>query len=397
MKKSKQEKFTSIRYLNKLILFLTLFFCVVGALLILDASSISSVLVYGFDTPYYYFGRQILFICIGFILSGFIINIDTRFYKALSFLGTVGLLAMLLVAFIKYSLFSSSVNEVTLSLFGGRFQPAEFLKVILLMYMGAFYGQWANRQHKHKWSFLIPLVPCGIALILIALGGDLGSAAIMLALYALVFVIVPTKDIMFRRFKALAVIGLFFSVFALKFAYLVIPQSVLESSYRLNRFIYTNPCDRYEENSGYQVCNGYIAIDNGGLFGVGPGKSVQKYMYLPASHTDFIFPIVVEELGAIVGVVFILLYMFLIGLIFKVALSTRNLQNSIICYGIAIYFMLHIFINLGGVLGIIPLTGVPLPFLSYGGSFCITLICSFAIVQRINIENNIEKRNNALE
>ena len=68
---------------------------------------------------------------------------------------------------------------------------------------------------------------------------------------------------------------------------------------------------------------------------------------------------------------------------------------SIICYGIAIYFMLHIFVNLGGVLGIIPLTGVPLPFLSYGGSFCITVICSFAIVQRINIENEIERRKNA--
>ena len=87
--------------------------------------------------------------------------------------------------------------------------------------------------------------------------------------------------------------------------------------------------------------------------------------------------------------------MLLIGLIFRVALRTRNLQNSLICYGIAIYFMLHIFVNLGGVLGIIPLTGVPLPFLSYGGSFCITIICSFAIVQRINIENEIERHKNA--
>ena len=74
--------------------------------------------------------------------------------------------------------------------------------------------------------------------------------------------------------------------------------------------------------------------------------------------------------------------------------STSN-KGALICYGIAIYFMLHIFVNLGGVLGIIPLTGVPLPFLSYGGSFCITIICSFAIVQRINIENEIERHKNA--
>ena len=395
MKKNNHEKFVSIKYLNKLILFLTLFFCVAGALLILDASSISSVLTYGFDTPYYYFIRQIIFIVLGFVLSLIIINYNTKLYMITSLFLSGFFIIMLIIAFVKSSLFSSEVNEVTLSMFGGRFQPAEFLKVLLIMYMGSFYGSWVNRTKKNKYSFLIPLIPCGIALILIALGGDLGSAAIMLALYALVFMAVPTKEKLFRIFKLIAACGLIFSVLVLKFAYVFIPESVLESSYRLNRFIYKNPCDRYEENSGYQVCNGYIAIDNGGLFGVGPGKSVQKYMYLPASHTDFIFPIVVEELGTIVGVVIILAYMFLIGLVFKVALNTKNLQNSIICYGIGIYFMLHIFVNLGGVLGIIPLTGVPLPFLSYGGSFCITIICSFAIVQRIHIENEIERHKNA--
>ncbi len=395
MKKNEPGKLASLKYMNKLILFLTLFFCVAGALLILDASSISSVLVYGFDTPYYYFGKQMLFIGIGLVMSFFVLLVDTKWYKLFGFLLSVVSIALLGITFIKEKIFTSGVSEVTLSLFGGRFQPGEFLKVFLIMYMGAFYGIWANKQKKNQWSFLIPLIPCAFSFLLIALGGDLGSAAIMLALYALVFVCVPTKEKWFRRFKRIAIGGLILSVFALKFAYKIIPESTLESSYRLNRFIYTNPCDRYEENSGYQVCNGYIAIDNGGLFGVGPGKSVQKYMYLPASHTDFIFPIVVEELGAIVGVVIILAYMWLIALIFKVALKTKNLQNSIICYGIAIYFMLHIFINLGGVLGIIPLTGVPLPFLSYGGSFCITVLCSFAIVQRIHIENEIERHKNA--
>ena len=181
-------------------------------------------------------------------------------------------------------------------------------------------------------------------------------------------------------------------VLLLKFLYVVVPDRILESNYRLNRFIYTNPCDRYEENSGYQVCNGYIAIDNGGLFGVGIGNSVQKYLYLPASHTVFIFPIVVEELGLIVGVLIIIGYMALIYCIFWVAASSKKLQNSMIAYGIGAYIMLHIFVNLGGVLGIIPLTGVPLPFVSYGGSFCIAVICSLAVVQRINIENKISSQ-----
>ena len=225
-------------------------------------------------------------------------------------------------------------------------------------------------------------------------GGDFGTAAIIAALTALIFIAVPsTKDEkVINALKITAIVFFAIAILVLKFGYLVIPEEKLKSNYRLNRLIYKNPCDRYEENSGYQVCNGFIAIDNGGLKGVGIGASVQKYLYLPASHTDFIFPIVVEELGALVGVAIIIGYMYIIFLIFRVASSSYNLQNSIICYGIGINIMLHIFVNLGGVLGIIPLTGVPLPFLSYGGSFCLTTICSLAVVQRIHIENREEKK-----
>ena len=391
MSRKSKKKSGVLKYLNKPILILTLLFAVLGVLLILDASSISSVLTYGNDTPYYYFIRQIIFVVFAFISSFFIIRFPTKFYKGVSLVLSIIFIGALLIVYVKNSLFSSDVNVVTLSLFGGVFQPAEFLKVFLIMYMGAFYGSWANRKHKSKFSFVVPLILCAISAGLILLGGDFGSAAIMVALYALVFICVPSKDKIVRGVKLLAIVGLIASVLILKFSYVIIPDHVLESDYRLGRLIYKNPCDRYEDDSGYQVCNGYIAIDNGGLVGTGIGESVQKYLYLPASHTDFIFPIVVEELGVIVGVIIIIGYMALIYFTFSVAVSCSNLRNSIICYGIAIYFMLHIFVNLGGVLGIIPLTGVPLPFLSYGGSFCITVICSFAIVQRIHIENQLDK------
>jgi cell division protein FtsW len=260
--------------------------------------------------------------------------------------------------------------------------------------MGSFYGSWVNNKKRTKYGYIIPLILCVISAVLILMGGDFGSAAIMCALYALVFMSIPVKEKTMSILKVVACVCLVGAIGILKFSYLIVPQDVLESNYRLNRFIYKNPCDRYEEDSGYQVCNGFIAIDNGGLSGTGIGKSVQKYLYLPASHTDFIFPIVVEEMGVITGCAIIIGYMVLIFFVFKVATRCTKLQNSIICYGIAIYFMLHIFVNLGGVLGVIPLTGVPLPFLSYGGSFCITILCSFAVIQRINIENEIERSNN---
>ena len=391
MNSESKKKNRVFKYLNKPILILTLLFAALGAFLILDASSISSVLTYGNDTPYYYFVRQMIFIVFALVASLFVIRYPTKLYKGTGLILSLIFMGALFVVYVKNSLFSSDVNVVTLSLFGGVFQPAEFLKVFLIMYMGAYYGSWANKKHKSKISFIVPLILCAISASLITLGGDYGSAAIMVALYALVFVSVPSKDKIVKYVKLLAVVGLIGAVLVLKFSYLIIPQHVLESDYRLGRLIYTNPCDRYEEDSGYQVCNGYIAIDNGGLTGSGIGESVQKYLYLPASHTDFIFPIVVEELGVVTGVLIIIGYMAIIYFTFSVAVSCSNLRNSIICYGIAIYFMLHIFVNLGGVLGIIPLTGVPLPFLSYGGSFCITVICSFAIVQRIHIENQLDK------
>lgn len=394
MKKRKNKKTRIFRNIHKPLLILMLIYAIGGAFLILNASSISSILRYGQETPYYFFERQLFFIGFSLVASFILIRfIPSSWYKGLSLLASSTFLLLLFGVFMKNQLFSSGVNEVTLSLLGGSLQPTEFLKVFLLIYMSCFYGSWANKEH-NKWSFIIPLILCVAAAGLIFLGGDFGSACIMVALFGLIFIAVPIteNDKLVKGIKVAGVCGLTFAVLFLKFGYIILPDKVLESSYRFNRFVYTDPCSRYEENSGYQVCNGYIAIDNGGLFGGGIGSSIQKYLYLPESHTDFIFPIIVEEFGVVSGILILFGYMLITYFIFKVATNTYKLQNSLICYGIGIYFILHIFVNLGGVLGVIPLTGVPLPFLSYGGSFCISMICAFAVVQRIHVENQITKK-----
>ena len=148
------------------------------------------------------------------------------------------------------------------------------------------------------------------------------------------------------------------------------------------------------DDTGYQVCNGLIAYHNGGLFGVGLGNSSQKYLYLPEAHTDFIFPILVEELGLLVGIFVLIGYILILYRILKIAKSCDNIRNFIICYGTFIYILLHLIINLAGSLALIPLTGVPLPFLSYGGSYNMNIILMCFVLQRIAIENKIneEKR-----
>ena len=149
---------------------------------------------------------------------------------------------------------------------------------------------------------------------------------------------------------------------------------------------FSNPCSKLL-TTGNQVCNGYIAINNGGLTGVGIGKSTQKYLYLPEPYTDFIFDIIIEELGVLVGIVILLLYMLVLYRILAIGRQSSSNTGAIICYGVAIYIFLHIAVNLTGILGLVPLTGVPLPFMSYGGSFTICLIIALAAVQKVAIEN----------
>ena len=158
------------------------------------------------------------------------------------------------------------------------------------------------------------------------------------------------------------------------------------SSNELERFNYHDPCSRYI-TSGNQLCNGYIAINGGGLLGKGIGNSTQKYLYLPEAYTDFIFAIIVEELGLLVSVLILLLLFLVLWRIFIIAKRSKTTRGSLLCYGIFWYILLHIVINLGGLLGLMPLTGVPLPFLSYGGSYLMCLIASIAIVLRVDIES----------
>lgn len=127
-------------------------------------------------------------------------------------------------------------------------------------------------------------------------------------------------------------------------------------------------------------------MNNGGLFGVGLGNSTQKYLYLPEAHTDFIFPIVVEELGSICGAIIILLYLFMLFRILKIAKQAKDLTGSLIAYGTFTVILLHLIINFGGILALIPLTGVPIPLLSYGGSATLNTLILIFLTLRVSVE-----------
>ena len=162
-------------------------------------------------------------------------------------------------------------------------------------------------KKKYFWTYyLFPIVLAVIIFILVAMQPDFGGAMIIAGIVFLIFLKIPfPKE---SKLDVLKYLG-----FGLIIAFVVLLYSGTEilNSTQLQRLKFENPCQRYMEDTGYQVCNGFIAYHNGGLFGVGLGNSSQKYLYLPEAHTDFIFPIIVEEVGLLFGVGILILYFLL--------------------------------------------------------------------------------------
>ncbi len=369
--------------------FLTCLYSLLGLIMIFSASSVSAVLRYNYSTNYYFY-RQLIFLLFAFIIGFcFIIKIPTKKYKYF-----IRFLIILIIGSLIYVLLNGKTANGAKSWIGiGSFgiQPTEFAKAILIVYMGVFFGDFLKKRNS-SFSFLTPLIVGALLAVLVLLQPDLGGAIIIAGITFFVFIAIPMKKnnkIMF--FKILGA-GIIIAVIGL----LAFGNNILNAN-QLKRLQFQNPCSRYTEDTGYQVCNGLIAVSNGGLFGLGLGNSTQKYLYLPEAHTDFIFSIVVEELGALGGLLVILGYIFMLYRILKIAKESEHLRGSIIAYGIFFLLIFHIFVNLMGVMGIIPLTGVPLPFLSYGGSFNMVIIILMFVLQRICIENKIIKSKKEIE
>lgn len=364
--------------LDKPLLLVIVTFFIFGLVMVLSASSMESYMRYGYG-PYHYFYRQAIFVAIGFLLFFVIVHIPTKAYKGITYLLILGILGCL-VALNVYGHISNNAQS-WFKIGSISIQPSEFAKVIIIMFLAAYYDRKKDELDS-VWSLLKPLIPVIIIFGLVAIQPDLGTALIIGFITFFIFFSLPMSRKVSRKFHFTLIIGILVVGLVLFFGY-----DKIFKSYQLERFNFQDPCLRYQDDSGYQLCNSFIAFKNGGFTGQGIGKSTQKYLYLPESYTDFIFPIIVEEWGVWVGVIIILLYLFIIYRLYRIARRATSLQGSILAYGVCIYFFLHVAINLGGVMGLMPLTGVPLPFLSYGGSYVISLMIALAIAERVAVES----------
>jgi len=369
--------------MDKPLLFMTILYSILGLVMILSASSVAAVLRYG-QPSYNFFIRQLLFygaaFSVGFII---VLRFPTGKYKLFIYLLLAGILASLFGLFIYGQITNGAQSWYRIGFFS--LQPAEFAKSALIIFMAVFYDK-SLKQNKNLYYNLFPIGVAVLIFALVAMQPDLGGALIIAFIVFLIFIKLPLKKD--GKIKLIKIIGVSVGIILFAFVY---KGNDLLNSMQLDRLTFKNPCSRYTENTGYQVCNGYIAINNGGLFGVGLGNSTQKYLYLPEAHTDFIFPILVEELGLIFAVFVLIGYIFILYRILKIAKNASTTRGMILSYGTFLLILMHLLINLLGVLALIPLTGVPLPFLSYGGSFSINVILMIFVVERVAIENNNAK------
>lgn len=260
-------------------------------------------------------------------------------------------------------------------------QPSEFSKVALILWMSSYYDP------KDKSKLLNPVyafIPVIVALGMFAsifFEPDLGTAIIFAFIAIYLFFSAPIAKKIRWIVGFLLIIGVALLVIVLK----ATDYGILGENQKSRiKMLENNPCSlEYFYDKGNQLCNGYIAINNGGLTGLGIGNSIQKNLYLPAAYTDFIICIIMEETGLIGLIVLLALYFLLIWRILYIGHKSPNITGKLLCNGTCIYLISHIAVNLLGVFGLIPMTGVPLPFISYGGSFTVCIVVLLMAVQRV--------------
>ena len=323
----------------------------------------------------------------GLIISFFMINRDTKKYTIPAIISFFGITFCVVYLFLYGTFHKGAQNWLTIGPI--TFQPSEFVKPIMIVCLSLLFEKTKKRlRNKNKTPYDIIGIILVVGLfnpVIIFLEKDLGTMIILVAVFLMLFLSSPVLKKDKTKTMVFLVIVSFCSLLVIQNL-----KGYILSEEQMTRLNFINPCKNYLEG-GYQICNAYIAINNGGLFGLGIGKSQQKYSYIPEPHTDMVFAIIAEEQGLLRSSLILISYAVILYRILDLSSKVSSLRGKYICLGVATYIFAHIIINLGGLFGILPLTGVPLPFLSYGGSFTLSLIISLALVQRVHIEYKREK------
>jgi cell division protein FtsW len=323
-----------------------------GLVLILSASSVTSLYDYG--SPWYQFTRQLMWVGVAGVAFVLALRTDYRTWRPLTrwlLRVTVVLLAAVLIPGVGVEVNGSSrwlgVGQL-------RVQPSEIAKLAVLLYVADLLARRAHRIGDTQLSFRPVLVVLGIVAGLIMLQPNLGTTILI---FTIVFVMLVVAGIPWKHLALLATAAV---TAGAAFAVL--------TPWRMQRLLAFRDPWADPHNTGYQNLQSNAALANGGFAGTGIGMGRAKYGFLPEAHTDFIFSVLGEEAGFVGGVLLVAVFLAFGVLGVRVALKAPDQYGTLVATGITTWFLFQAFVNIGAAVGVLPVVGVPLPFVSFGGS-----------------------------
>lgn len=386
------HKILKFRLANKAVTISTLLLVLYGSLMIVSAEMGNSV----GDSDYLMsvIIKQVIFailaiFCFFFFMNFRVFRLRMQFY----YFGY----AILLAALLACRLFGQTNGAYAWIRIGNAItiQPSEFCKAFMIIFgakmLSKDYGQ-DNYKHIKDYIVCVSIY----FLIIFLIQNDLGSAIVFLCICACILFIPPYKEyykvqkVLF--YMILGAIALIFFVLSPVFTEFCKKHS---DNYMFGRFLAAADPFLYRYDNGYHIIMSLVSFANGNIFGLGYGNSIHKYMNFPNPSNDFILPVIVEELGIVGFAALVLLYLTMLSPLIYYSFKSKTISSKIILMGTFVYFAVHFILNVGGVSGLIPLTGVPLLLISSGGSSLLASMICLGFSQAEIIKNKELNANNS--
>ncbi|NLI11823.1 stage V sporulation protein E [Pelotomaculum propionicicum] len=351
------------------VLFLTVMSLLsLGVIMVLSASEYKTLIDY--NDSFYFFKRQLIWAAMG--IAAMLLALNYDYWRLKRYIGPALIIAFVLLVLVLIPGVGREVNGARRWIGVGPipFAPAELVKLCIIVFTAYGLAREKERVKVFTRGVLPYLIVLALAAGLILLQPDLGTA---MSLAGIVFVMIFAAG---ARMSHLGGIGLA-GVAAIGFAIVLKP-------YRMQRFLAFLDPWADPQGAGFHIIQGLYAIGSGGLFGLGLGQSKQKFLYLPESHTDFIFAIIGEELGFIGAALVIMLFLLFIWRGIKIAVTSQDPFASLLATGITAWVGVQAIINIGVVTGSLPVTGIPLPFISSGGTSLLFTMIAVGILLNIS-------------
>lgn len=351
-----------------LILIIAFLLIAVGIIMVYDATAIKAYEHYG--NSLYFLIRYGLFLTIGLIASLLILSFDKKFLQRYS--KPVMFIALFLLGLVLMPKVGTEAGGARRWLSYGilNFQPSEFAKLALVLYLASYLSRKGFEIKNFMYGLLPVLMVTFLTVVLILLEPDLGSGVLIFLVAAFMIFVGGMKLLHLVLLGLLSIPAIF---------YLIVTKP-----YRMRRIVaFLNPW-QHKSDAGYQLVQSLIALGSGRVIGVGLGCGEQKLYYLPAAHTDFIFSIIGEELGFIGTLSIVILYVLFAYFGLKLAFKMHDVFSKLVILGIVILISLQALIHIGSTTGLIPTKGLPLPFVSYGGSSLFFNMIAVAILLNVS-------------